>query len=286
MRPTLTYLPTRFTMLTKVGARNALLRTTSPFFRRYPPRTDGNFINNRPVFSDDKKYMFLNIPKAASSTVLSNLYFGEYGAAAGWREQAAFRKRKTFSHLSKYEIFLILEKYFTFTFVRNPYTRLASAYLDKIARVRKGSAADIGRRRRVAQYAGRDPTEDISFDTFLDYLDFGKGIYGDPHWALQSALLGLPVDRIEFIGSLENIETDLAYVLERIFGENFSAKTFAPHATDAGRLARTLGDDEKRRIYRLYEADFDSFGYAKAETASGPARPTVANGAVGRPHRR
>lgn len=107
---------------------------------------------------------------------------------------------------------------------------------------------------------------------FLDYLEFGKGVHGDPHWARQSALLGLPAPEVEFIGALERIDVDLPYVLQRVFDRTLPIKRIAPHATDAGRFVAAMGERERRRIYRLYELDFETFGYARDDVVGPPAR--------------
>lgn len=273
MSPALVYMPTKIVMLTKMTTYNILYRLYSPFFRQYPPRTDARFINRRPILSDKYKYLYLHVPKAASSSVTSNLYFGEYNEWPKSKQPTAFRESTNFRNIKEDKWNKIRNNYFIFGFARNPYTRIASAYLDKVAEPqRERTEADWRRRRRLARYFGRRMRDEISFDMFLDYLEFGKGVHGDPHWAPQSALLGLPVTDVEFVGALETIDVDLPYVLQRIFDKTLPIKKIAPHATDGGRFAAALPAGERRRIYRLYEADFESFGYARDDVAGPPAR--------------
>jgi len=273
----LRYMPTRLAILTKVKTRNARLHFSSSFFRNYPPQTDATFIDRRVVLSKNFRYFYLHLPKSASSSIISNLYYGEFGA---WptKKQPKDLSQMRFSKLSQEELEEVLASYFVFTLVRNPYTRLASAYLDKVANPHRSPIGpEWERRRRLAQYLGKKPTDEISFTTFLDFLEFGDGVHGDSHWAPQSALLGLPVTRFGFIGALETIDADLPFIMQRIFGKAVAAKKVAPHATDAGRFAAALTDRERERIYRLYEADFDNFGYAKGDATSPPARRTTAS---------
>ena len=141
---------------------------------------------------------------------------------------------------------------FRFTFVRNPYSRTLSAFLDKICR-RSGSSKGF--------YAWWQGSETPAFGDFCRYLDAG-GLTYDIHWAPQTELLLLPIEAFDRIGKLETLEPDLTDVLQRIFGADAQIAGRAGPRSDANRALETHYDDAARAIVaRLYARDFEAFGY-------------------------
>ena len=186
----------------------------------------------------------------------------------------------------------IRDKYFKFTFVRNPFTRVLSAYLDKIVRVG-------GRRhyRRYGQWAAKKgASKTPSFADFCSYLDDG-GLYEDAHWAPQLDCLLIPVSEFDFVGRFERLDTDLQTVLKRIFPvQVVSIRSSGPSKTHAGdKLHQHYSDREVEIVGRLYADDFRTFGYKNdledlrissgVGTISGGDRPLVRSTADGAPAR-
>lgn len=229
----------------------------SPVYRLYPPRIAQTICDSRCAVSGSARFVYFRIPKAANSTVVATLHHAQTGQSPGsWREmeyaKKGFRRPSTFSRRSIEDIF---RNYFKFTIVRNPYSRLVSAFLDKIA---DGSCP-----RPIMEFAGKSSPEDVGFDDFLDYLEFGGGIGADPHWARQTDLIFVPLDELDFIGRFENLNTDLEHVLKRLFPQAQGFVDWVPHATGAdSKIKSVINRDNAERVAKLYRADFELLGYS------------------------
>ncbi|TDT44345.1 sulfotransferase family protein [Halospina denitrificans] len=227
--------------------RNRFTIPWTPFYRRYPYR-NGISINSadaRGLIDFDLGIFCNRIPKAANSSIIVNLAYCKYG-----REIPSKQAKKLFrtpSGLSKSEVGQ-LDQLFRFTFVRNPYTRVLSAFLDKVDRRAK---------RR---------NQETSFLEFLQYLE-KEGLYSNAHWAPQTSLLLMPLENFDFIGKTENLTSDLGSVLSRI-GHDSAAQelqSVLSNATGAGsKIAHYYNNQEREIVERLYRGDFERLGYSKA----------------------
>lgn len=144
----------------------------------------------------------------------------------------------------------------SFSIVRNPYVRVLSAYLDKIARPNV-----VGRQFRVVH--GLDPKAPLSFAEFLGLLDPARHVF-DQHWRPQVQLLlvgHLRLDRVHFLEDFSTTAGDLEAFLDRRLG--FAVRD--RHATGAAdRLAAHYTEAEAATVRRLYAEDFATFGYSDA----------------------
>lgn len=93
---------------------------------------------------------------------------------------------------------------------------------------------------------------------FLDYLECG-GIIENGHWSLQKDLLFFPVEQYEVICKVENLQADLSLVFARIYGEDRELIKADKHKTNHNELI--LSSDQKKRIHKIYQEDFELFGY-------------------------
>lgn len=239
--------------------KEIVLRNKQPFYSRYKPKYLFNAIDARVAISHKSQFVYFRIPKAANSTIVMTLYAYEHNMLTRDFESRSV-KNNYFSRpssLSHKEFKKLEESYFKFTFVRNPYTRLASAYLDKI--INNKSA-----KKCVADSLNRPLEAVISFREFCNFLENG-GLRMNVHWIPQSELIVMPKDALDFIGKIENLDNDIQHVIERIFHpEPSKVKVFnwSPHKTNASRKYKDLYDDYSRRVVcELYEDDFKNFGY-------------------------
>ena len=162
-----------------------------------------------------------------------------------------------------------------YTFVRNPYSRALSGFLNKIQSSLPllHSASDnhwIKITRKVEEF--RITTLDstaypiINFEIFLLWLHHGASHFrNDEHWQKQSVLLRWPTVRFNFIGRMESLEADAKYLLEEI-GCDIAFPTqkdvnFAPtKATD--KLEAYMTPACRSLIEQIFSDDFVNFGYA------------------------
>lgn len=228
--------------------RNRLTMRYLPFYRRYP------FSSPVSIVSADKRgcvdlelgIFYNRVPKAANSSVVVNLAQQKLGYEIESKPAKCLFRRP--SSLSNREMAGFGSLY-RFTFVRNPYVRVLSAYLDKIER-------------KAAQGNGKA----ISFSEFLRQLERGD-LYRNAHWAPQASLLLLPVTEYDFIGRVESLERDLAAVLATLQGRpgDRPPRSALGNWTGAGgRLAQYYDDDSLAIVRRLYARDFEAFGYEPA----------------------
>ncbi len=194
-------------------------------------------------------FFYNRIPKAANSTVICNLaVLRDKAIVASRIAKTTFR---TPSSLTRNDM-PSFERCFKFTVVRNPYTRILSAYLDKIVREKK-SATGIR----------KNQDGKTTFADFCDYLNAG-GLYKNAHWAPQISLLLLPKERFDFIGKVETLQKDMRHIWQRLAPDsvNPAFQTTAPHRTDAKtRVTEYLSRHCRKMISSLYKQDFEEFGY-------------------------
>jgi hypothetical protein len=211
-------------------------------------------IDDRTLVSRTWRYVYVRVPKAANSSILTALFgrFPEPGLDVSDLERAKVRATH-FRNLGVGDLFR-LRGYFFFSVVRNPYGRVLSAYLDKF---REGD-------KHLAMYGERVAAQDggqVTFRAFCRYLAAG-GEAENAHWMRQTRILGL-ADRIDHIGRIETLEADLDAIFARIGGAAPSTVPLAgpPPTAASKRLAEHYDAECAALVERVYREDFDRFGY-------------------------
>ena len=161
-----------------------------------------------------------------------------------------------------------LQDYFWFTVVRNPYTRLLSAFLQKGPDAQRGDA-------KFKKIPGFDRLDPVGFTEFVSFLENG-GLYENKHWSPQIKLLLVPPDRFDYIAKTENLARDMEYIFQEIGLQPTQDTCFSrPHVSEAStewkvtnansRAAEFYNGNLCKRVYDLYKADFIEFGYTDGE---------------------
>ncbi|WP_334142972.1 sulfotransferase family 2 domain-containing protein [Rhabdothermincola sp.] len=137
-----------------------------------------------------------------------------------------------------------LHRLFRFGFVRNPWDRLVSCWLDKV----------IG----PTDYWRDTPLKGLPFDAFVHQIATWDLDTCDRHVRRQAALL--PPKGLDFIGRFEHLDADVARVADRLGlpasglpRRNTSSDRQSYHAYYTPELADLVG--------RLYAVDASRFGY-------------------------
>lgn len=224
--------------------RNRLTIRYRPFYRRYPYAGKASWpsVDSRGCVDLDLGIFYNRVPKAANSSVISSIASMKYA-----RDVPSKEAKKLFrypSQLSNKEM-LKFDSLYKFTFVRNPFSRTLSAYLDKVERKAVRSA------------------KDTSFEDFLQYLQAG-GLYANAHWAPQSSILLIPPTAFDFIGHIESLDRDLTTVLQRIQSSSteLDIKSVLSNATGAdNKLQKYYTPDSVDIVRALYRQDFEILGY-------------------------
>lgn len=219
----------------------------APFYSKYPYRSEVSILdaNPRGAISLDKGFFYNRVPKSANTTVCVAL-----SKAIGLPAQTVTIAKSSFtrpSELSRRDL-AQFEDFFKFTFVRNPYTRILSSYLSKITTGLK------------AHYLRGNDTRP-SFSEFCEYLD-SEGLYMNAHWAPQTSLMLIPINRFDFIGKVETFDRGWSFVASNLALENRREPTDRFNQLNSERTIEKHYDDKCREIVkRLYRSDFECFGY-------------------------
>ena len=231
---------------------------------RYFPRLSPELANYVVHCSEQLGVFYVEVPKAASSSVKKLLQLAEVGGdvqalrSLGGNMHKRYHSPIPTLNASGLRIGDVNAdpRYFKFAFVRNPFSRLLSCYLDKIARPR-----DEPRRLKL----GFDAVEPVSLLRFLEALTEPAALLVDTHWMPQVYLLEPERIDWDFIGRFERIDDDLRVVIERLTTLPAQQQTMRvdPHRTDSdARVAEMIGPAEAELIRHIFAEDFRAFGYA------------------------
>ncbi len=228
-----------------------------------------------------KRYLYFEVPKAAC-TQMKELLRQQQGAPplqllVGKLMET---RRDMFVHArenvplpslidlddAKQKEVLESDSFFRFTIVRNPYTRLVSAWKNKVV------PCEPGAERLYLAIKGRLPEMHaknlITFDEFVNYLHAkGDLSEADPHWRRQVDHLFFKALSFSHVGKLENMTATLARFQQHLGlaeplmagGKNVSAPVG---------LA-TYNQDLADKVYSLYQEDFEHLGYDRDSWRSG-----------------
>lgn len=228
------------------------------------------------MISDKHKTVFVHVPKVAGQSI-EQMFLNDLGLDWETRDQLLLRRKRPdekgperLAHLLAKDYVGLgyiseqdFNRYFTFSFVRNPYKRAFSFYnflgYSRIISFR--TFVDTVLPMKLKQ-------KDFFFLSQYDYLH-------DDHGNLL----------VDFLGRLETIKKDIAFVKQRIH-----LNQELPHANKSkGEWKRALGlllrepylrgklslghrgkpyeevmtEPLKEKIYQLYQKDFTAFGYEK-----------------------
>jgi hypothetical protein len=195
------------------------------------------------------------IKKNANTTVVMLLREMETGSVES-REAAKANSRKA-RDLSFREIFRLRE-YRYFVVVRNPYSRVLSAFLNRFS-VRDEKA----RQRRDFELTPN------GFAAFVEWLGDG-GLDQNAHWDLQTKLMLLPLEKYDFVVRFENFKPEMLSLLESRGLSPPEGRLDGLYPTDTNK--KTSSDSRLREFYTprladmvadLYARDFEALGYSK-----------------------
>lgn len=215
-------------------------------------------------WSPRHRYIYFEVPKTGCTTVKRMLQLAEVDGRAEKLDQNVHDKNASpvwspADDLEAFEEALTSDAFLKFAFVRNPYARVLSAYLDKIV-------INEWERERRRPALGFTVDEEVPFLAFLQRLATNDLLDSDIHWTPQTSLLGIPQVRLDYIGRFEHFGEDLAAVAARLgLVEYFNeVRSERPHATGASdRLGEYLDPASQALAEQLYHRDFELLGYGR-----------------------
>lgn len=232
-----------------------------------PYKTVGDYHNNTNI-SLVHRYVYFAVDKVANSSIKNALYLIEYEPVR--KVPLTMFDERASPLLSPYQVpadtleqVYYSGEYLRFAFVRNPYTRLLSCYLDRI------QTATSRPRRQLNQFLARrgEQTAEVDFGTFIRAICQQTSPQQNSHWREQSDDLLYGHIELDFIGRFENLWSDMAQVSEKIWGEvkpqmSDSTVNKSPRATAAD--AKLLGyytPELRDLVANRFAKDFENFGY-------------------------
>ncbi len=216
-------------------------------------------------------FIYLNNPKVGCSTIKRSLGgaiadrgLADHGVNVHELEGSPFHNKLADPDAA--------QRAFIFTFVRNPFHRIVSAYLNKV-KLRTDQVWS-----GFAGQHGLNPGAEVSFDAFVEILAGVQPEEQDPHWRPQHLNLLHPFVRPNLIGDLEALDRLLPEVLDRLFPGRARVEPVHMNKTTARQVWSELLADKATlgRVVDIYAGDFAAYGYAPSLTAD-PARREPVN---------
>ncbi len=217
------------------------------------------------------KYLYQSIPKCACTSVKTILLELE-GLPIDPEEWPRHDKGKNgfpgAHHLTPEaldDLFQGRTDTFKFVIVRDPYTRLASAYQDKIRMLnRPRSTFWIRSVQKAAAKQDIAITDDISFEEFVRVIS-GQPIEDmDPHWRPQYFEGRFGLIKFDYIAHLEMLSSDLPYILERIEApDHLHRRAAEPHNVTNAHVAlwSSVSQEARHEFLETFAIDFDTLHY-------------------------
>lgn len=215
--------------------------------------------------SEKNRYIYFETPKVACSSVKATLIKNEIEESnlsmnlIHSKKDIPFLSPKEFGY-DNFINALSSDKYYKFTFVRNPYSRVLSAFLSKFKWNNKIKI-------RFYRLNNIDSDTALSFSDFLEYLSSNVSYDMDPHWRPQYNQISGLAKEMDFIGRFDNFENDLGTVINKIFGTNAIAlfdtrKELGQQETKSSdKIDEYYREKEFDLVSEIYKKDFLEFGY-------------------------
>lgn len=190
----------------------------------------------------DKKCIFIHIPKCAGSSINQQLKLKSVG----------FSGHSPASYHTEY-----LNKYFSFSFVRNPYDRIASAY-------KYFQKLNEGHRWYKRNKIISDKASEMSFNEFVNHIpDFIK-LMNREEGSFESGIHFQPFsyflnERIDYIGKTENSNVDYIKVCEKLGLQKKPLRKI--NTTNSLNYQKLYIEESKDAVYNIYKEDIKKYNY-------------------------
>ncbi|XP_056265151.1 carbohydrate sulfotransferase 12-like isoform X2 [Pseudoliparis swirei] len=191
---------------------------------------------------------------------------------------------RRYGSLSRHLMALKLQHYTKFLFVRDPFVRLISAFRNKFGRPNEDFYKQFGSvmLRRYGNVSGGLPETAAeafaagvkpSFQQFVAYLldpeTETESVFNE-HWRQVYRLCHPCQVKYDFIGRLETLETDAEHLLKLLEVDHLLRFPSGARNRTAASWERDwfaqIPIAMRRELYKLYEPDFEMFGYPKPDS--------------------
>jgi hypothetical protein len=244
-------------------------------------------LRNSSFVSVPKRYLYFEVPKAACTEMKLLLRLQEgatpirllAGKLMETRREMFVHARENVPLPSLIDLddatqrdVLESDDFFRFTIVRNPYTRLVSAWKNKVV------PCEPGCERLYLEIKGQLPDVHskklIAFDEFVDYLESKCDLSTcDQHYRRQVDHVFFEAFNFSYVGKVENMAATLARFQQHLgLAEPLTAgRKNASAPVGLATYNQNLAD----RVYSMYQADFDRLGYDRDSWRGGESASPV-----------
>lgn len=216
-----------------------LLKKITPEFIKKPIRKKLAKTKIYDIF-DSKQVIFIHIPKAAGTSIGKSLFGTGRTGHYSLNDYYKVNKKKA-------------RNYYKFTFVRNPYDRLVSAFFY----LKQG-----GKNESDIEFSKENLSQIDSFEDFVLNWLTDERLYSWIHFYPQVYFTECNCSSltIDFIGKLENIDKDV-----RTLSKMISQDIVIEHHNASSRkhYSEYFTEEMKEKVYDLYKEDFLAFDYEK-----------------------
>jgi len=207
------------------------------------------------------KYVYVENPKVASSTVKRHLINQQLLTLPGAKsnphpeiQQSPFVKPYQLGTDQLANI-LFGPEFYKFCFVRDPFSRVLSAYLDKIG----GKTPES---KLFFNWVAKDRTRTVDFKNFITFIAQQHPSARDKHWSSQKRNVLFDFIKYDMIGRLENFQQAIQVIQQNSQIDFSYLKTHSPHKTDASAKKLKYYDEYSiAAVNEIYSEDFKCFNY-------------------------
>lgn len=191
---------------------------------------------------DQSDSIFVHIPKCGGSSVSKTLYGNmAYGHKTAIIYTCIYPKK-------------IYENMFKFTFVRNPWDRMVSAYFYLSAKV--GIDEEL-------EWSKKNIRDDDDFESFVMRWLNEKSCYSNLMFIPQYIfILGAKGEKmVDYIGRLENFDEDYAYIANRLGVDKNLMHVNSSVTRESSDYRQYYNDQTRELVARVYRKDIELLGY-------------------------
>lgn len=217
---------------------------SAEYYKKFELNNPGDYSSTHCF--DYYKCIFIHIPKTAGLSISKTLFGNYAGTHLSINHYIAKFGRKT------------VDKYFKFTFARNPWERLYSAFTF----LKRG-----GINEKDMEFADKYLSGVKNFESFvMDWLN-EESMFGYWHFVPQYHFITLKEDRnkmlIDFVGRFENLEADFKHVCEVLKLGNKNLLKINTNKTDRDQSYMEMYNEEMiKKVAHLYKMDIQLFNYS------------------------
>jgi hypothetical protein len=231
------------------------------------------------MVSERLNYVYIYIYKSAHTTIKRKLWFIEnvygynipmpehyFGVHYPKRKKIAYEQPWIISKEDNQHLLLnsLVGNYLKFTVVRNPYSRLLSAYLDKIKRFED---LETDKKEQRRQHFNLKEYHD-SFASFVEQVCREQDHEVNPHWQSQTYITGFDFVHYDKVGHVENLEVFYDFLktqFPKIKDRTLDCSENVLHETSAAsKLGEFYTAELQQKVYQRYKNDFINFGYSES----------------------